>query len=121
MIDTQSVITSKAGVQKIGKQVSPELPKVKDASINIRDRLDDILNDEKHNLVRYQIAVDEAIEPGLYKMLNDNKSRIQGAQRRFFEQLFELGEYQADVATKPQIADAVDMFLNYKSQFPYKQ
>ena len=56
---------------------------MKDASINIRDRLDDILNDEKHNLVRYQIAVDEAIEPGLYKMLNDNKSKIQERKEGF--------------------------------------
>jgi hypothetical protein len=35
-MDTQFVVTTKAGLQKIGRQVSDELPKVKDATINLR-------------------------------------------------------------------------------------
>jgi hypothetical protein len=53
-MDTQFVVTTKAGLQKIGRQVSDELPKVKDATINLRDRLNDMLIDEKQLLNNYQ-------------------------------------------------------------------
>lgn len=117
-MDTQSIVTSKIGVQKIGKQVSDELPKVKDANVNLRDRINDILLTEKHNLVNYQIAINEMINDDLRKLLIDNRNKIQGAHTIFFEELFNLGEYQADVATNPQVRDAFDVFDSYRTQLP---
>jgi hypothetical protein len=118
-MDTQNVITTKTGVQKIGKQVSNELPKVKDPSINLRDRLNDVLLDEKQMLVNYQIAVNEMINDDLRDTLIQNRNSIQGAQIGFFNDLFNLGEYQSDVATAPQIKDTLDVFNNYKTQLPF--
>ncbi len=117
-MDTQSVINSKMGVQKIGKTVSSELPKVKDASINVRDKLNDILFYEKNNLVNYQIAINEIINDDLRLQLINNRDNIQGAHINLFNELFNLGEYQSDVATKPQISDISDIFSGYKTQLP---
>jgi len=120
-MDTQATVTSKAGVQKIGKTVSAELPKVKDTNINIRDRLNDALMAEKHNLVNYQIAVNEIINDDLRGLLVNNRNRLQNLHTNVFNELFNLGEYQADVATPPQIADTFDVFSGYQTQLPFKQ
>jgi hypothetical protein len=120
-MDTQLTVTSKMGVQKIGKTVSAELPKVKDVNLNVRDKLNDILFFEKHNLVNYQIATNEIINDDLRALLIDNHNKIQSAHTSFFNELFNLGEYQADIATKPQIADISDVFGGYKTQLPLSQ
>lgn len=120
-MDTQLTVTSKIGVQKIGKTVSDELPKVKDANFNLRDRLNDILLTEKHNLVNYQIGINEIINDDLRSVLMNNRNNIQSAHTRFFEELFNLGEYQADVATNPQIRDIIDVFNGYRTQLPVQQ
>jgi hypothetical protein len=117
----ESVITSKSGVQKIGKPVSDELPKVKDANVNLRDRLNDILLTTKHNLVSYQIAINEIIDEDLRQCAIDNRNRNQDIHNRVFIELFNLGEYQADLATAPQVTDTFEVFTNYKTQLPYKQ
>lgn len=120
-MDTQSTVTSKAGVVKIGKQVSNELPKVKDANVNLRDRLNDFLLTEKHNLVSYQVAINEIINDDLRNIIVNNRNSIQAAHSRIFTELFNLGEYQADIAANAQIADTYEVFNNYKTQFPFKQ
>lgn len=120
-MDTQSTVTSKMGVQKIGKTVTDELPKVKDVNLNVRDKLNDILLYEKHNLVNYQIAINEMINDDLRALLISNHNKIQSSHTSFFNELFNMGEYQADVATNPQIKDAFDVFSGYKTQLPFKQ
>lgn len=120
-MNTQTTVTSKMGVQKIGKTVSPELPKVKDVNLNVRDMLNDILFYEKHNLVNYQIATNEIINDDLRVLLINNHNKIQGAHNSLFNELFNLGEYQADVASKPQISDILDVFNGYKTQLPFLQ
>lgn len=119
-MDTQSTVTSKTGVVKIGKKVTNELPKAKDANVNVRDRLNDVLLTEKHNLISYQIAINEIINDDLRKFAFDNRNRLQDLQVRFFNELFNMGEYQADVATGPQIIDTADVFTNYRSQLPFR-
>ncbi len=121
MMDSQSTVTSKMGVQKIGKTVSQELPKVKDVNLNVRDKLNDILFYEKHNLVNYQIAINEIINDDLRALLINNHNKIQNAHTTLFNELFNLGEYQADLATKPQISDISDIFSGYKTQLPFFQ
>lgn len=120
-MDTQSVVTSKTGVQKIGRPVTNKLPKVKDANVNLRDRINDILATEKHNLISYQTAVNEIINDDLRIVVMDNRNRLQDVQNRMFNELFNLGEYQADVASSMQIADTVEVFNNYKRQLPFWQ
>lgn len=118
-MDTQNTVTSKSGVQKIGKKVSDELPKVKDKNMNLRDRLNDVLLDEKQILVNYQIAINEMINDDLRDLLMDNRNTIQGAQVGVYNDLFNLGEYQSDVASTPQISDTFTVFNNYKTQLPF--
>lgn len=120
-MDTQSTVTTKSGITKIGKPVSPELPKVKDANVNFRDRLNDVLATEKHNLITYQIAINEMINDDLRNVLLDGRNRLQEVQVRFFNELFNIGEYQADIATIAHIADTAEVFNNYTVQLPYKQ
>lgn len=119
-MDTNQTVTSKVGAQKIGVPVSNELPKVKDSTINVRDRLNDMLSSEKHNLVNYQIGINEIINDDLRNLLINNRNSIQSMHTRFFTEMFNLGEYQSDIATSTQISDSVQVFNNYKVQLPYK-
>jgi hypothetical protein len=114
-MDTQFVVTTKAGLQKIGRQVSDELPKVKDATINLRDRLNDMLLDEKQLLNNYQTAINEMINDDLRDLLVGNRNSIQGAQIGLYNDMFNLGEYQSDVATVQQVSDTLEIFSNYPS------
>ena len=117
-MDTNQTVISKAGVEKIGMKVSNKLPKVKDSSINLRDKLNDILLSEKHNLVTYQIGINEIINDDLRNLLMNNRNSLQGLHTRCFNELFNLGEYQAEISTTPQITDTAEIFKNYLSQFP---
>lgn len=120
-MDTQMTVTSNTGIQKIGKEVSPQLPKVKDANVNLRDRLNDILLTEKHNLTSYQYAINEIINDDLRRVIIANRNSLQEAHTSLFNELFNLGEYQADAAVPAQIKDTSEVFNNYKTQFPFKQ
>ncbi|AOT69033.1 spore coat protein [Geosporobacter ferrireducens] len=120
-MNTEQIVISKTGVQKIGKTVSNELPQVKDPSINIRDELNDVLLMEKHNLVSYQTGINEMINDDLRQIVISNRDQIQKTHTRFFDELFNLGEYQANMAMNNEIADVVDTFTGYKVQFPSQQ
>ncbi|MCX7710462.1 MAG: spore coat protein [Clostridia bacterium] len=120
-MDTQSIVTSKTGVQRIGRPVTNELPQVKDANVNVRDRINDILSTEKHNLISYQVAINEIINDDLRGMIMDNRNRLQELHTRFFNDLFSMGEYQADAASNMQIADVAETFNNYRVQLPFQQ
>ncbi|SNS40165.1 Coat F domain-containing protein [Anaerovirgula multivorans] len=120
-MNTEQTITSKAGVQKIGKTVSNELPQVKDPSINIRDKLNDILLMEKHNLVSYQIGINEMINDDLRQIVINNRDQLQQIHTRYFNEMFNLGEYQANVAVNAEVADLVEIFTGYQTQFPLQQ
>ncbi len=115
-MDTQQLVTTKTGIKKIGRPVSSELPKVKDPNINLRDRLNDMLLMEKQNLSGYQAGINEMINDDLRQILIDNRNRVQGLQIRFFEEMFNLGEYQADLASPAHIKDSVNIFSGYKNQ-----
>lgn len=121
MMDNNSTVTSPYGVKKIGKGKSPVLPKQKDPSFNLRDRLNDILADEKYIINNYNIGQNEIIDEQFYNITTKNLGNAKLIQRNMFEQSFNLGEYQADVATPPQITDAYDIFNKYKVQLPYQQ
>lgn len=117
-MDTQSVITTKTGIQKIGKNVTSELPMVKDANVNSRDRLNDFLQTYKNYLVSYQVAINEIVNDDLRKLLIENRNSIQNLHTRIFDELFNMGEYQIDMATGQQIMDSVEVFQGYRAQLP---
>lgn len=119
MIENNSIVTSPFGVQKIGKDKSPVLPKEKDPSFNLRDRLNDALLTEKYVIEGYTIGSKEILDEELYNTVINNLSNLKQVQRSLFEELFNLGEYQADIATPLQISDTLDVFTKYKVQLPY--
>ena len=121
MMDNQSIVTSPFGVQKIGKGKSPLLPKEKDANVNLRDRLNDLLASEKYIMDGYRIGSNEIIDQQLFDLIMQNLDNAKKMHRKMLGHLFDLGEYQADTATQAQIADTFDVFTNYKVQLPYPQ
>lgn len=120
-MDNNSIVTSPFGVQKIGKERSPVLPKEKDSSFNLRDRLNDVLANEKYALEGYNIGLNEVIDNQLYNLAKGNQDKIRQLQRKMVEELYNLGEYQADIATPPQVSDTFDVFNKYMVQLPYQQ
>ena len=118
-MDNNSLVTSDFGVQKIGKGKSPILPKAKDPTVNVRDRLNDVLLSEKHLLSGYGTGCNELICQQLIGIVNQNVDALRGVHTNVLNMMFDLGEYQADTATPMQIEDAWDMFNNYKVQLPY--
>ncbi len=119
MIDNNSLVTSPFGVQKIGKDKSPVLPKEKDPTFNLRDRLNDALLSEKYVIEGYTTGSKEILCEQLYNVVINNLNSLKQVQRQLFEELFNLGEYQVDIATPQQISDTLDVFTNYKVQLPY--
>ena len=63
----------------------------------------------------------EIINDDLRGLLINNRNSAQDAHTSFLNELFNLGEYQSDVATNPQISDIFDVFSGYKTQLPIKQ
>lgn len=120
-MDFQSTVTSKTGVQKLGKQVSGQLPQVKDPNMNYRDRLNDMLLSEKYSLVGYQQCINEVIDPQLRQLVINNRNKLQDLQITLFTELFNLGEYQANIATPAEVADVDDVFSGYTTQLPIQQ
>ncbi len=120
-MDTQSIITTKTGAVKIGKEVTAQLPKQKDATVNDRDRLNDILLHEKHMLTGYNTGINEVLDPNLLNLLQENRQQLQQVHQQMLEALFDMGEYTADIALPNQVADAYDIFNGYKTQFPYPE
>ncbi|UNC92836.1 spore coat protein [Candidatus Contubernalis alkaliaceticus] len=120
-MDTQSTITTKTGAVKIGKEVTAQLPKKKDATVNDRDRLNDILLHEKHMLTGYSTGINEVLDPILFNLLQENREQLQQVHQQMLEALFDMGEYTADIALRNQVVDAYDVFSGYKTQFPYPE
>jgi len=112
-------MTTKTGAQKIGKPTSQELPKVKGKDFNLRDRLNDTLFSEKHMMIGYTISRYEAADPVLYNTLGRIQTNVDECQRKFFNALFDLGEYNMAVAEEVQVKDAVQVFTGYRNQFAY--
>lgn len=120
-MDIQSIITTKTGAVKIGKEVTAQLPKQKDATVNDRDRLNDILLHEKHMLTGYNTGINEVLDPTLLNLLQENRQQLQQVHQQMLQALFDMGEYTADIALPNQVADAYDIFNGYKTQFPYPE
>jgi len=78
-------------VQKIGKGKSPVLPKEKDPSFNLRDRLNDTLLSEKYGIEGYTTGSKEILDERFYNVLINNLNNSKQVQRQLFEELFNLG------------------------------
>lgn len=110
-------MTTETGAQKIGKKASSGIKQ--DRTLNDLDRLYDQLLQLKHMLHAYTIFWHEAFDDQLQTIIEQNVKHLKDEHQRIVDQLFEMGEYTADVAPDTQVRDISTVFNGYLNQLPY--
>lgn len=101
------------------QQQQATMPVVKGAEMNDRDRLNDVLSMEKYLTSGYNVAVNEASTPWLYKDQLQILNALHDCQHNLFMLMSKKGWYKVDPANPAQISQAFEQFSNYQTQFPY--
>lgn len=91
----------------------------KDATVNDRDRMQDLLAQEKYLTTAYNIAMNEASHDALYQVWKQNHDTCQQLERQIFTGMFKKGWYRLPVADAASVTHAFDQFQQYKAQFPF--
>jgi spore coat protein CotF len=95
------------------------LPQVKDANVNDRDRMQDLLATEKYMTQGYNISMNEAGHDALFQVLKQNHDDCQQLQRQIFNGMFKKGWYKLPVADAQSVAHTYNQFKQYQTQFPF--
>lgn len=98
---------------------STGLPRVKDESINDRDRMQDLLAQEKYLTNGYNMAMIEASHDALFQTSKQNFEVCHQAQRQLFNLMFKKGWYKLPVASAEAVSHAFNQFAQYRTQFPF--
>jgi spore coat protein CotF len=117
--DVQPQFTFEGGHMVMYRQESTGLPQVKDANVNDRDRMQDLLAQEKYLGVAYNIAMNEAGHEELFQVFKQNHDNIHQLQRNLFNTMFKKGWYKLPVADAQAVAQTVQQFQQYQTQFPF--
>ncbi len=100
-------------------QAQTSLPKVKDASMNDRDRLQDLLAQEKYLTSGYNMALIEASHDALFDVIKQNCDASYQMQRQIFNLMFKKGWYKLPVADAQMVQHTFQQFVQYQTQFPF--
>jgi spore coat protein CotF len=95
------------------------LPKVKDSNVNDRDRMQDLLAQEKYMATGYNNGMIEASHDGLFQVLKQNQENCHKLQRQLFDTMFKKGWYKLPVADAQSVAYSYNQFEQYQTQFPF--
>ena len=95
------------------------LPQVKDATVNDRDRMQDLLAQEKYLTDGYNHGMIEASHDALFQVLKQNHDACHQMQRQLFNGMFKKGWYKLPVADSQAVMMAYQQFQGYRSQFPF--
>lgn len=95
------------------------LPAQKDATVNDRDRVNDILASEKYLGYGYSISMAEASHKELFEVLRRVAENNHNCQREIWTQMFNKGWYKVPVADGAAVTHAFDQFKQYKTQLPH--
>lgn len=95
------------------------LPKVKDASMNDRDRMQDLLAQEKYVTSGYHMAMIEASHQALFDVIKQNCDDCFRLQRQVYNLMFKKGWYKLPVANAQAVTHTLQQFVQYKTQFPF--
>lgn len=95
------------------------LPKVKDANVNDRDRVQDLLAQEKYLTASYNVAMYEAGHDALYQTIKENFDACHQIQRQIFNAMFQKGWYKLPVADAESVAHTYNQFKQYQGQLPF--
>lgn len=95
------------------------LPQVKDANVNDRDRMQDLLAQEKYLTASYNTAMYEAGHDELYQTIKQNFDQCHQIQRKIFNLMFQKGWYKLPVADADSVAHTYNQFKQYQAQLPF--
>jgi spore coat protein CotF len=102
----------------IAKPSSGQLPKVKGPEMNDRDRVNDIMTQQKYLSHGYNVGLYETQHPELRKTISQILQDVHDCQHRLFNLMFEKGWYKMKMADAAEIAQVHQQFSNYRTQFP---
>lgn len=95
------------------------LPQVKDANVNDRDRMQDLLAQEKYLTSSYNVAMYEAGHDALYGVIKQNSDACHEIQRQIFNLMFKKGWYKLPVADAESVAHTFNQWQKYQAQLPF--
>jgi spore coat protein CotF len=93
----------------------------KDATVNDRDRMQDLLSQEKYLSTGYNTALNEASHDALFQVMKQNHDTVLQLERQIFTSMFDKGWYHLPVADAAKVTHAHTKFQEYRSQFPFQQ
>lgn len=115
----QPQFTMQGGHLVMQHKEQTSLPTVKDASINDRDRLQDLLAQEKYLTSGYNMAMIEASHDALWDVIKQNSDACHQMQRQVYNLMFKKGWYKLPVASAQTVTHTFQQFVQYKTQFPF--
>lgn len=100
-------------------QEATGLPQVKDATVNDRDRMQDLLAQEKYLTTAYSVAMNEACQDQFWQVMKQNFDTCQQLQRQLFQLMFKKGWYKLPVADVQALQATLQQFQQYQTQLPF--
>lgn len=91
----------------------------KDANVNDRDRMQDLLATEKYLTNSYDTFLNEASHDALFQVVKQNHSKCQDLQRQVYNTMFKKGWYKLAVADAQSVSDAFNNAVKGKNQLPF--
>lgn len=91
----------------------------KDANVNDRDRMQDLLSQEKYLSNSYDTAMNEASHDALFQVLKQNHAKTKDLARQLYTTMFKKGWYRLAVADAQSVADAFNKSKQLQSQLPF--
>jgi len=87
--------------------------------MNDRDRMQDLLAQEKYVTSGYHTALIEASHEALFNVIKQNCDASYQLQRQIFNLMFKKGWYKLPVASAQSVQHAFQQFAQYQTQFPF--
>lgn len=110
---------NQAGSQTIQNPKPANEPQVKNAEMNDRDRVNDILILEKYLTDSFNTAAREASHRALHQDIMTVLNETHQCQYEMFELMFRKGHYKLEAEQQQTLDQAYQQFSGYSSQFPY--
>ncbi|MFZ5816078.1 MAG: spore coat protein [Bacillota bacterium] len=95
------------------------LPQTKDPTVNDRDRMQDLLSQEKYLTDAYNVAMFEAGHDELSETIKENFDQCHRIQREIYSTMFQKGWYKLPVADAESVMHTFNQFQQYQVQLPF--
>lgn len=115
----QPQFTFEGGHLVMFHQESTGLPETRDSNVNDRDRVIDLLAQEKYLSSGYNVSLWEASHDELHQVLKQNHETCVQMQRQLFNVAFKKGWYRLPVADAQSLFTAYNDLQQKKAEFPF--